>query len=155
MLYCETYHKGKGMIQDNKIISYNPDTQLFNIKNLMGESGILLCFAGHIWDLRCIRYALWLQQCSSQFKTKGLTTALILPAHQNELSGFLMRIPQKIRFSMVADPENILLQQYEMDKPGFVLLNSQQELLNRWYAEDALYIGVRRVLNYLQAEPVK
>jgi hypothetical protein len=137
-------------LHDDKVIRYNPDTQLFDIANLMGETGILLCFTGYIWDLRCIRYALWLQQYSEQFKTQGLSSTLVLPAHKYELSGFLMSIPQSIRFSLVADPENILLQEYGMDKPGFVLLNPEQDVLNRWYAEDALYIGVRRVLDFLQ-----
>ena len=138
------------VLNKDKIISYKAHDTSFNLDNIMGESGALLCFSGYIWDLRCIRYALWLQQYSEQFKIRGLTSTLVLPAHKHELSGFLMSIPQSIRFSLIADPQNILLKQYEMDSSGFVLLDSSQKVLNRWYADDALYIGVRRVLEFIR-----
>jgi len=138
------------ILNADKILNYKPEEQPFDFESIQGVSGTLFCFSGYIWDLRSIRYVLWLQRYSQQFESHGVSSVLVLPAHKQELSTFLMSIPQKINFTLIADPDNNLLRQYEMEKSGFVLVNNQQNVLKRWYANDALYLGVRRVLDFLQ-----
>lgn len=136
--------------QTNKIIAYNQDEATFDLNNIMGQSGMLVCFTGYIWDLRCLRYVLWLQRYSHEFREKGVSMTLVVPTHKHALSGFLMSIPQEIKFSLIADPENALLKQFEMAKSGFALLDTQQKVVERWSDDDALYLSIRSVLDFLR-----
>lgn len=136
--------------QTNRIIAYNQGGTSFDLNNIMGQSGMLVCFTGYIWDLRCLRYVLWLQQYSYEFREKGVSMTLIVPTPKYGLSGFLVSIPQEIKFSLIADPENSLLKQYKMAKSGFILLDTQQKVVKRWCDDDALYLSIRSVLDFLQ-----
>lgn len=116
---------------------------------IMGEKGILLGFTGDVWDLNCVRYVLWTQRQNFKLNSFGVNSALIVPNHCHELNGFFMSIPRDINFPLLADPSFSVYGAYDMAMPGFVLLNRDAEVINKWYITDTNSLSVRSVLSCL------
>lgn len=113
---------------------------------LMGEKGILLGFTGDVWDLNCVRYALWMQRQSFKLASSGVNAALIIPNHSYELNGFFMSIPRGLNIPLLADPKFQAYGDFDMAMPGFVLLNREGEVLNKWYITDTSSLSLKSVL---------
>ena len=116
---------------------------------MMGEKGIFLCFTGDVWNLNCVRYVLWTQRQAFKLNSFGVNSALIVPNHCHELNGFFMSIPRDITFPLLADPSCKVYGTFDMALPGFVLLNRDAEIINKWYITDTSSLSVRAVLNCL------
>lgn len=118
----------------------------YHLENLMGEKGILLGFTGDVWQVRCVRYVLWLQRQSFKLSTQGINSALIVPNQTYELNGFFMSIPRNIPFPLLADPTHQVYNDLGMEKAGYMLLNREGDILGRWYINETASLSLKSVL---------
>ena len=114
---------------------------------MMGDKGILVGFTGDVWDLSCVRYVLWMQRQSFKLAAQGVTSAFVIPNETYELNGFFMSIPRNIPFPLLADPKQSISAKFGMETPGFMLLNRDGEVQERWYVTDTSSLSIRVVLN--------
>ena len=128
----------------------NHENVPYNFDMLKGERGILLGFTGDVWDVRCVRYVLWLQRQNFKLATQGVNCALIVPNQTYELNGFFMSIPRTISFPLLADPAKSLYDELSMENPGYLLLNEDGDVKGRWYLNNTESLSLRSVLHHLQ-----
>lgn len=138
------------------MIAYPATTKNFALKNhenvvheldmMMGERGILLGFAGDVWDVSCVRYVLWLQRQNFKLSAQGINCAMIVPNQPYELNGFYLSIPRDISFPLLADSLGTVYNDFGMEQTGYVLLNREGEVLNRWYITGIMSMNVKNVL---------
>jgi peroxiredoxin len=128
----------------------NHENISYRLSMMMGEKGILLAFTGDVWDLSCVRYALWMQRQCFKLASAGLNAALIIPNHTYELNGFFMSIPRGINAPLLADPKYQVYGDFDMALQGFVLLNREGDILNKWYITDTASLSARAVLACLE-----
>lgn len=131
-------------IDDFKLENY--DNISHQLKMMMGEKGILLCFTGDLWDVGSVRSALWLQRQSFKLSKNGINCAMIAPNETHELRGFYMSLPNNIPCPLLADPSKSVTEKATMESPGYLLLNRDGDILGRWYADNSTAINVREVL---------
>lgn len=130
----------------HEFVLNNHENISHSLSMLMGENGILLGFTGDVWDLNCVRYALWMQRQSFKLAANGINTALIIPNHPYELNGFFMSIPRGLNVELLADPKFQTYGEFDMAMPGFVLLNRDGDIVNKWYITDTTSLSVKAVL---------
>jgi len=128
----------------------NHENVPYRLENLMGENGILLGFTGDVWEVSCVRYVLWLQRQNFKLSTLGINCALIVPNQTYELNGFFMSIPRDIPFPLLADPTHGVYEDLGMEKPGYMLLNRDGEILGRWYLNETASLSLKSVLYRLR-----
>lgn len=128
----------------------NHNNRAHELNLMMGEQGILLGFTGDVWDVSCVRYVLWLQRQAFKLATYGVQSALVAPNRPYELNGFFMSIPREIQFPLLADPRREVYDSLGMDKPGFVLLGRDREVLGRWQVKDTGSLSLKSVLYRLR-----
>ncbi|GAB1421058.1 hypothetical protein MASR2M15_11920 [Anaerolineales bacterium] len=103
-----------------------------SIKTLMGRNGLLLGFAKDMWDLSTIRRILWLQKQSQRLDMYEVTCAIVLPNTPFILNSFALTIPGLLSFSLLADPDGEIFEQYNMQDSGFVFIDSQETIRKEW-----------------------
>jgi hypothetical protein len=124
----------------------NHENISYSLSTMVGYNGILLAFAGDVWDLSCVRYALWMHRQCFRLVTNGLHAAIIIPNHPYELNGFYMSIPRGIHVPLLADPKYQVYGDFDMAHQGFVLLNREGHILNKWYITDTASLSAKAVL---------
>lgn len=128
----------------------NHENISYRLSMMMGEKGMLLAFTGDVWDLSCVRYALWMNRQCFKLAASGLNTAIIIPNHPYELNGFFMSIPRGITVPLLADPKYQVYGDFDMATQGFVLINREGDILNKWYITDTASLSARAVIACLE-----
>lgn len=143
----ERFHSGPevGSQADNFRV-YDHENRAIELGHLLGESGVLLGFASNIWDLSAVRHVLWLQRQSYKLSLAGVNCAMLMPNEPYELSGFYMSIPRQIAFPILADPNNQAFDAYEIEFPGFVLVNGDGIIEKKWFLKGDSTPRIREVL---------
>jgi peroxiredoxin len=124
----------------------NQENRAYNLAQVMGENGILLVFAGNIWDLGCIRNVLWLQRQTYKLSLHGINACVIVPNHTIDLSGFFMSIPRVIPFPMLADPDEQAYEDYDVQNTGFVMLDGDRQVRRVWHLSNGAVPQIRDVI---------
>lgn len=127
----------------------NHDNISHRLSMMMGERGILLGFTDDVWHVSCVRYVLWLQRQSFKLATEGINSAIIVPNQTYELNGFFMSIPRIIPFPLLADPTAHIYHEFEMSRPGFMLISRDGEIQGRWYVDDTSSLSLSEILQNL------
>ena len=116
------------------------------LEMMMGERGILLGFAGDVWDVSCVRYVLWLQRQNFKLSAQGINCAMIVPNQTYELNSFYHSIPRDISFPVLADSLGAVYDDFGMEEAGYVLLNRNGEVLKRWYITGMMFMSMNNVM---------
>ena len=127
----------------------NHENIAYTLAQVMGENGLVLIFAGNVWDLSCIRNVLWLQRQIYKLSLHGLKAAVIVPNHTYDVSGFFMSIPRHIPFPMLADPDSQTYADYGIDTAGFVVIDRQQTIRDMWKLKAGVVPHIGDILNAL------
>lgn len=125
----------------------NHENVAHNMPQVMGENGLLMVFAGNVWDLGCIRTVLWLQRQMYKLSLHGINAVVIAPNHTYDLSGFFMSIPRNIPFPMLADPDSKVYAEYGVESSGYIMLDSNHHVRNVWKLNAGVVPHIKDILN--------
>lgn len=115
----------------------NHENNQTTLPDMMGKRGLLMGFTGDIWQPASVRRILWLQRHHAQFVRQGVEIALLICDQPHMLYGFSMSSVRPLQFSLLADVERQVHEQYHMDRyAGLVLIDSDLVMRDKWIVPD-------------------
>ena len=115
----------------------NHQSQSVQLSQLFGSRGLLLGFTGDIWEPASVRRILWLQRHYTQLRKKGVGAALLICDQPHTLTGFSMSSAVPLEFSLLADADHVVHEQYNMTRyAGLVLIDADHIIRDKWIVPD-------------------
>lgn len=149
----DLYSTGPQLYSQAPFFSLNDqDHCLHDLDTLMGKTALLLCFIENIWQASSVRRVLLLERFHPQLSAQGTAAALVLRNDASTLKGFQVSSPIPVRFPLLADPEGVIHNLYNMkSSPGLILVDVSKIIRYKWFMPDKdAWPKLSEVLNVVQ-----
>ncbi len=147
--------------QEHVFTDYHPAPQLDlsdceykqrDLSSVMGERGVIIGFIRNTWTPESIRRILFMQKYFRRFQAEGYNVCLVVADQPHTLHSFYLSSEVKVDVPLLADPQGTAHAAYEMDKPGLVVIDSQQQVRAQWFVRPGhIWMRPKRIVDKLNA----